>query len=266
LRPRRRRPFRSLPKRRGAAEERLMIRALKSASEALRARALQQDLVANNLANLSTAGFKRELARFMRVRGKDGEERLVVESRTDFTQGVLRTTGNPLDLAVRGDGFLVVETPEGEAYTRAGRLTLSPEGRLVTARGFTVLGTSGPIQIDPTEEGSLEIATDGTVSVAGISRGTLRVVRFRNPEALEKVGSGLFRDPQGRAGREEVGTSEVQLIPGQLEGSNVQPLREMVAMIRALRAFEIVEKSAQAADEMLDVLINRVARVPSSRG
>ncbi len=239
-----------------------MLKGLRVASKGLITQVVKNDIIANNLANASTAGFKRELARFSReTAGTDNSLReLVISSSTDFGRGYVRRTGNPMDLAIEGDGFFVVETPDGERYTRAGSFSLNERGELVTAGGFRVLSTSGPVVVD-LEEGRLEIANDGTVSVGGISKSALRIVRFRDVSRLERQGGNLFM--AGReAGQEDLDQARVNVLTGFLEGSNVNPLEEIVNMISALRTYQAIEKSVKASDEVLDTMINRIGRVP----
>jgi flagellar basal-body rod protein FlgF len=246
-----------------------MLKSLESASQGLLAQAIKNDIIANNLANVATTGFKRELARFSRetaaARG-GGLTRGGVEasSVTDFSSGPVRPTGNPMDVAIDGGGFFVVETPEGERYTRLGSFSLNENNELITTSGHPVLGSSGRITVS-LEGGSVLVGNDGSISVGNASVGALRVVQFEDPSVLEKEGEGLFR-PAADAIPTDVNPATVSVLPGFLEGSNVNALREMTEMISALRTFQIIEKSIKASDEVLDTMINQSGRLPSSSG
>ncbi len=157
---------------------------------------------------------------------------------TDFTQGALRDTGRPLDVALSGDGFLVVQTPRGERYMRAGNLTLDASGQLVTQRGDLVVGEAGPITIPP---GEVAIGEDGALSVNGQQIDHLKIVRFADPRAsLAKEGDSLFI-AKGQEKASE--TSATRVVQGALETSNVNVVSEMVAMMQNGREFESLQRS-----------------------
>ena len=177
------------------------------------------DVIANNLANVSTTGFKARSSRFAeylmpKARGdafqaSDRKVGFVVDRGTalDTTAGPIESTGNPLDVAIKGDAFFAVQTPAGERYTRAGSFQVNAAGQLVTNDGYPVLGDGGPLQFGPQETG-LAIAPDGTVSTSQGARGKLRLVRFDDAQALANEGANLFSSktqpqPAGTAGRHE---------------------------------------------------------------
>jgi flagellar basal-body rod protein FlgF len=162
------------------------------------------DVIANNLANLGTAGYKSESVLFEQhlasgahtdsfTSPTDRNVAFVLdrETRTDMSSGVFEQTGSKFDVAIDGDGFLVVETPQGERYTRGGALAINTAGELVTQTGFRVLADSGPITLDPNDT-EIAIARDGTVSTRDGDRGKLRLVRFENDDALTKEGNNLY--------------------------------------------------------------------------
>lgn len=171
--------------------------------------------------------------------GKDARSvGVVTYGATDFSPGAIRETGRPLDVALEGDGFLVVQTPRGERYMRAGNLTLDASGQLVTQQGDLVVGQSGPITIPP---GDVTIGEDGTISVKGQQVDQLKVVRFDNPQAaLVKEGASLFIATGNGRPLEANGTRVAQ---GSLEMSNVNSVSEMVAMMQNSREFESLQKS-----------------------
>ena len=212
----------------------------------------RQDTLANNLANVSTTGFRAELQAFraVPVQGSGASTRVfALETTTgyDSTPGPVAATGRNLDVAVRGDSWLTVQALDGtEAYTRAGSLDLSADGTLVTRAGLQILGDGGPIQLPPNSEPS--IASDGSIN-ARLPNGTSSVVgklKLVTPEAkLERGGDGLFRASGGDP-LDADPTARVQ--DGALEGSNVSPVENMVAMIAAARQFEAQMKMLQTAE------------------
>jgi flagellar basal-body rod protein FlgF len=212
----------------------------------------RQDVLANNLANASTNGFRAELQahRAVPIRGDGSTTRAFALETTvgsDTRAGPVQTTGRPLDVAMQGNAWLAVQALDGtEAYTRAGSLQLTPEGQLVTAGGLTVLGDGGPITLPA--NATVEIAGDGSITTkVGSGRpqqaGRLKLV---TPEgALTRGDDGLFRAGQGDLPADP--TARVQ--SGALEGSNVSPVETMVAMIAAARHFEQQMKSLKQAEE-----------------
>jgi flagellar basal-body rod protein FlgF len=217
----------------------------------------QQAGVANNLANASTIGFRAMEHRFraVPVQGEAMPTRAFVvdASVADvFEQGPLMATGRPLDVAVQGEGWIAVQAPDGqEAYTRAGNLHIDANGQLQTVAGFNVLSENGPIAIPP--DNSITISPDGTVSVVplfGIPNNVENVgqIKLVNPPAEELVrgDDGLFRL---RGGQPANADENVRLAPETLEGSNVNPVDSMVALISLARQFEMQVKMLQSADQ-----------------
>ncbi len=212
----------------------------------------RQDTLANNLANVSTTGFRAELQAFraVPVLGSGASTRVfALETTTghDNTPGPVAATGRNLDVAVRGDSWLAVQALDGtEAYTRAGSLDLSADGTLVTRSGLQVLGDGGPIQLPPNSEPS--IASDGSIN-ARLPNGTNSVVgrlKLVTPETkLERGSDGLFR---ASGGDSLPADAAARVQEGALEGSNVSPVENMVAMIAAARQFEAQMKMVQTAE------------------
>ncbi|HEX3139087.1 MAG TPA: flagellar basal-body rod protein FlgF [Rhizobacter sp.] len=212
----------------------------------------RQDTLANNLANVSTPGFRAELQAFraVPVQGSGASTRVYALETTpgyNPAPGVITNTGRKLDVAVQGDSWLSVQALDGtEAYTRGGALDLDAQGNLVTRSGLPVLGDGGPIQVPPDSE--VSIGNDGTVSVRNAisgkttSLGKLKLVTPTEP--LERGGDGLFRAADGDLPADE--NARVQ--DGALEGSNVSPVETMVSMIAAARQFEAQMKMLQTAE------------------
>ena len=231
------------------------------------------ELISNNLANINTTGFKQETASFRIVDSpEDIKANLNISSAeaptmtaplwqelqatTDYSQGQLKKTGNPLDLALSGKGFFCVQTPDGTRYTRKGNFSLNSEGELVTPGGFPVLGDSGPIKIG---EERFSIDSEGNVSTGKQLIGTLRVVDFSESVRLRRDGDTLF----ATATLEDEGSrpEKISVNQGFLELSNVETMRTMVEMIDVLRRYESYQKAIRHLDEVTAKSINEVGKV-----
>jgi flagellar basal-body rod protein FlgF len=211
----------------------------------------RQDTLANNLANVSTVGFRAELAAFraVPVEGSGASTRVYALESTpgyDASSGQVAATGRNLDVAMRGSAWLAVQGLDGtEAYTRGGSLDVNADGNLITSSGLTVLGDGGPIQVPADTQ--VSIAADGTVSATAAdgrstSIGKLKLV---TPEApLTRGTDGLFRAAEG----ELAADPSAQVQDGALEGSNVSAVETMIQMIAAARQFEAQMKSLSTAE------------------
>lgn len=219
-----------------------------------------QAINANNLANVSTTGFRADLHAFSSVPidgpGVDTRINAVVDSSgTDMTQGALRNTGRSLDVAVRGAGFIAVQAPDGsEAYTRAGDLRVEPGGLLSTGAGHLVLGDGGPVAIPP--NASLLIGTDGTISIQPLGQGPETVapvdrIKLVNPDAdtLVKGDDGLLRVKGSESAPAD---ASVSLVSGSLEQSNVNVAKTLVNMIELARQYEMQVNVIKASEENAD--------------
>jgi flagellar basal-body rod protein FlgG len=254
-----------------------MLRALWTAASGMQAQQLNMDVVANNLANTNTTGFKKSRADFqdlmyqtVKTTGAPATNATTIPTGIQvglgvkpaavakiFTVGNLTHTGNELDLAIQGHGFFQVQQSDGStAYTRAGTLKKDGEGRLVTSDGNPIL----PEILVPNNATGITVGSDGTVSVQQAGQnspttvGTLQLATFSNPSGLNAIGNSLFLPTEssgaattGTAGRDGLGTLE----QGYLEASNVSVMEEMVNMIVGQRAYEINSKAVQAADDMM---------------
>ena len=237
----------------------------------------QMDVVANNVANVNTNGFKADRSLFAehlmpgaREDNFVGRDRALsfVHDRTsfhDFSQGASEQTKNPLDVAIDGSGFLVVQTPAGERYTRDGGLQINNQGQLVTASGNPVLGTSGPIVFQPTDH-DIAIASDGNVTVVeGTNRidsvrGKLRLVSFAQAQQLLKEGSNLYSAGEGGAAQPDT-TSKVR--QGFIEKSNVNSVAEMSRMIEVTRTYTQISALLQEQSDLHKSAIEKLADVPA---
>ena len=223
----------------------------------------QLDVVANNIANLNTTGFKAEqilfeeyvmpVARDNDFPSLDQPLSYVQDWATmhDMTGGAIVQTGNELDVALNGDGFFAVQTAGGERWTRAGSFQLNNQGTLVDQSGNPVLGTGGPIQFGPDEVG-ITIASDGTVSSSAGAKGQLRIVEFANAQDLKREGLNLY------SGGEPQANAATRAVQGHVERSNVSGVTEMAEMIRVQRAYESAASLAQKQDDMRRNAIQRL--------
>jgi flagellar basal-body rod protein FlgF len=236
----------------------------------------QMDVVANNVANVNTNGYKADKSLFQEYLrtgarednfiGSDRAVSFVLDrgSYRDFTQGPAEQTKNPLDVAIDGGGFLVVQTAAGERYTRDGGLQINNQGQLVTANGDAVLGTNGPIVFQPTDH-DIAIASDGNISVVeGINRtdsvrGKLRLVSFADAQQLLKEGSNLYS--AGNAAAQPDTASRVR--QGFVEKSNVSSVAEMSRMIEVTRTYTQIANMLQQQSDLHKSAIDKLADVPA---
>jgi flagellar basal-body rod protein FlgF len=227
----------------------------------------QLDIVANNIANADTAGFKTEKPLFRTepkspARTADGPKpiKFVIDAglTRDFSQGALRTTNSAFDLAIDGAGFFQIQTPEGERYTRDGHFRLDETGRIVTQAGQAVLDARGAeVIIDP-KKGALEIARDGSMSQGIEQVGRLGVVNFDSLSDLEKSGDNQFRNTSNQQPQPAPGSL---LRQGMLEGSNVNPVLQVTDMIQVTRAYESLARMMESTQELSRRTVERLGRV-----
>lgn len=244
----------------------------------------RMELLANNLANVNTSGFKEDRPLFQVTdtggNALPGNPAVVAPApsggvlpvnlmsrlqnnlidfvgvKTDFSQGELQPTGNKLDLALRGSGFFAVSTPEGTRYTRSGNFGLNEEGTLVTQDGFPVLGKTGPIELEGEQ---VVVREDGAISAGNVTVDSLMIVDAPSPHLLRKVGGSLFaasglplpeKDPE-----------EIEVLQGFLEASNVNVIKEMVTLIEVTRAYESYQKVVHSWNEVLSKSVNEIGRL-----
>jgi flagellar basal-body rod protein FlgF len=223
------------------------------------------DVIANNMANVTTNGFKARNARFREFlmptaradafARPDQQLSYVIDAGTplDVTAGSIEMTGNPLNAAIKGDGFFAVQTAAGERYTRDGAFEIDGRGRLVTSDGHQVLGQNGPITIGP-EDTNVSIAPDGTVLTTQGERGRLRVVRFANAQSLTNEGANLFASAQPA----QPDTAS-RVLSGAIERSNVKPVLEMSRLIDVNRSYTSISSMISRMDELRRSAISRLA-------
>ena len=233
--------------------DKLLYVAMSGAKETLRAQAANN----HNLANASTTGFKADLSAFQSrvVTGPGYASRVYATDNTvgwDHGIGATEQTGNPLDLAVHGDGFIAVQDPTGnEAYTRAGDLHVDPTGQLLTATGLPVMGDNGPISIPP--HSSVAVGGDGTISIVPLGQtpntiSTVARIKLVNPpiDSIQRSNDGLFRANNGQPLEAD---ASVTVDSGSLESSNVNLASCMVNMIELSRHFDLQVKAIHTAEE-----------------
>ena len=229
------------------------------------------DVIANNVANVTTNGFKARASRFREYlmpgasaasfQRPDRPLSYVADAGTalDVSGGAIERTGNALDAAIKGPGFFAVQTAGGERYTRNGAFTIDSQGRLVTSDGNPVLGDNGPITLDPRETG-LTIGADGTVSTDQGQRGRLRLVDFANPAALRNEGANLLSSPTPA----QAAGPNSRIQGGALERSNVRPIVEMSRLIEVNRSYTNVAAMVSRIDDLRRNAISRLADTASS--
>lgn len=221
------------------------------------------DVIANNIANVSTPAFQREEPTFHEfivdvapAEGQVGTQSLSFVQDAglvrDLSEGSLTTTGAPFDLAIHGNGYFVVQTANGDRYTRNGHFTLNEAGQIVTSNGDAVQGDGGPITITP-DDGDVHIAVDGTVSGKTGQIGRVRVVDFENPRSLVKEGASLFTTDQP-----PITANNFKLQSGMLETSNVQPVVEIAHMIEVMRAYQATAMLSQSQEDLMRQAIDKL--------
>ncbi|MEZ5338433.1 MAG: flagellar hook-basal body protein [bacterium] len=255
-----------------------MLRSIYTSTAAMLTHMEQTATTANNLANANTSGFRKDLLLFdsrpgreiwrtddptyvdingrqlPKYMGKLSTGLTDTEVYRDVSKGHMIHTGKPLDVFLDGPGFLRLETPQGERFSRAGNLTMNEEGFLTNPEGYRVLGLAGPVSITGKD---VQIGRSGNVIVDGETVAALSIAHFEDVQQLRKDGDNLWRNE---------GTAEVPgqtaVISGVLEGSNVDVSREMVNLISQSRHFEMASKSLQTGDEILNLIVNQLARMP----
>ncbi len=269
-----------------------MSKGIYTAVSGAMAQSAKMDTIANNLANVNTPGFKRDaqifkeyisayekepttitvpritasVESFYDMQGGDKSYVDLAGTATDFTQGGLKQTGNPLDLALEGDGFFEVLTPEGVRLTRAGSFTIDNQGRVTTKQGFPVLkegtpGTDPAGRIIQTNGNKISVSDDGQILENGLTPvGKLSVVNVLNKDGLQKVGHNNYGF-KNTITPELSSSNNSKVIQGFVESSNVNIVAEMADMITATRTFESTQKAIQAYDDMQKRLVNDVPKL-----
>lgn len=237
----------------------------------------QLDVIANNMANVNTSGFKADKSLFQEYltsgahedsfRGSDRAISFVLDRATqrDTSGGPVVQTKNPLDVSVDGHAYLVVQTPGGERYTRDGGMQINAKGQLVNAAGHQVVGATGPIVFQPTDH-DITISPDGTITVVeGTNRidsvrGKLRLASFANEQRLVKEGSNLY---SAGPGANPIAPTNVKINQGYIEKSNVNAVLEMTRMMDVTRAYTKISTMLQQQGDLRKSAIEKLADVPA---
>ena len=225
----------------------------------------QMSVIANNLANMNTSGFKAERMVFREYISKPSETETLSFVQDfglarDFTEGTATLTGNPLDLSISGPGYFALDTQNGDRYTRHGRFQLNETGQLVTGEGDIVLSNNGaPITIPP-GSGSLTISADGSITGANGPLGRIGLVEFENERNLKRSENNLY-EAKGERARAAENSSMLQ---GNLEGSNVQPILEMTRMIEVHRSYRSTQNFIKTEHDKILKAINIIGRTQQS--
>lgn len=224
-----------------------MIRGLYSAASGLNAMSVMQDVTARNISNAAKPGYLRHIVKF-EANGASQEIRGTKPSvHTDFTPGPIVATDNPLDLAINGPGFFIVEGPNGPMYTRSGTFQPNRLGQVVTPEGFALLDAQGRQITLPPDAVDVSVLDDGSVNADGLTVGRVAVAQFDDPSQLTRIGTSVFQPPNG---------VEPNLVPadirsGYREMSNASHISEMVQLISGYRHFEAAQRALRALDESI---------------
>lgn len=239
--------------------------------------------IANNLANVNTAGYKRDVISFkdtfqmfahdvvMEPVNNLRSQKLfpdpqhmarprIAASKTDFSQGAMKYTGNPLDIAIAGEGFFTFQANGENFYSRDGHFVVNSEGQLMTPQGFTVLGTGGTELAIPAGTKDIHLASDGTLFADAEIVGQIQVTTVDNLEGLQKVGQNLYRIRDGSGAAEIDAPERTTLEQGYMETANVEVVYEMVNMIEAQRQFEAYQKVMQTSDALDREATSKIGR------
>lgn len=240
-------------------------------------------IAANNLANVNTSGYKQDHLAFRDTMIRFAHDEIrepvatlrskplfpepmlsarvrIAGSKVDYNQGGLRSTGNPLDLAISGNGFFRIQTPEGDVFTRDGALCIQPDGTLTTAKGWPLLGEGGPLVV-PAGTRNIHVAQDGRIFADDGEVGTLQLVTVDDLSGLEKYGHNLYRIRDGSGVQEIPAAADGAYInQGYLESANVDVITEMVKMIEINRQYEAYTKVMQTSQTLDNASYSRIGR------
>jgi flagellar basal-body rod protein FlgF len=236
------------------------------AASGLRARMESLDMLANNIANSSTTGYKGDgefytLFTSEAAKGEgdmpDSTLPMIQKPWTDFAQGTLEPTNNPLDFGLSGKGFFAIQGPSGPLYTRNGSFQVSTSGTLTTPDGYPLLERAGqPIKADPNKP--IDVSLDGSIRQGGETLGHLKVVNFKDTSLLVKQGSNYYRSSTTTAPPD---ATDVQVHQGKVEASNVSASQSAVRLVSVMRQFEMMQKAVSISSDMNKKAIEEVARV-----
>jgi len=237
-----------------------MIPGIYSAATAMDQATKRHEMVSRNLAHTDIPGYRRAILRqqtFESSMGEAMQDMMTHDSLgatsagedVDLTPGMFEQTNSPLDFAIQGKGYFVIEGPNEALYTKNGAFQVNADGRLVTADGLPVAADTGSLTLPPgTSPSQLEVQTDGTAMVNGVEIGRIKLAQFQNPHALVSNGVTLFRAPEGIKALD----SEAQIIQGTRERSNVHPVHELVELIAASRAHDAAQRAMRSLHDAIE--------------
>jgi flagellar basal body rod protein FlgG len=235
------------------------------AAAGMQSRMQSLDLIANNLANSSTGGYKTDGEFYTLFASEAASEDasgmtavpMIQRQWTDFAQGTLEPTGSPMDFGISGKGFFVVQGPAGPLYTRNGNFRFSTSGALVTSEGYPLLQDNGqPFSANTNQP--IDVSREGNINQNGVSIGRIGLVNFQNPGGLNKFGANYFANS---AGQETSSGGDAQIYQGKLEASNVSASHGAVRIVGLSRQFEMMQKAITLSNDMGKKAIEEVAKV-----
>ncbi len=228
------------------------MRSLSIAATGMLAQQMNVEVISNNIANVNTTGFKAENMIFTEFLEQTAEGEVLslvhdVSFVRDLSEGPMVGTQSPLDLAIHGQGYFVVDTPDGERYTRHGVFQLDDGGQIVTTEGHPVLNNGGAPIVVPLDTSRITITRDGTISADAQEIGQIKLVSFENPQALSKIGSGLYE----AIGQTPTTDPDSEVLQGMVENSNVKGVVEMTRMIDTVRSYQAAAKLADTEHQRI---------------
>lgn len=242
--------------------EKYMIKGLFTSASGMVPHIKRQEVSANNIANAATPGFKKDMVftqemsraqQKLAPRRSDWEQPMIDDVYTDYAPGNLDKTGNTLDMAIEGEGFFTLESPDGATLlTRSGSFNVDADGFLIFSDGFKVMGEGGPIEVG---DGLVSVGQTGEVEVDGVTVGRIVPRTVPDTRQLQKIGGSLFAVPEGV---ELIAVERFTIRQGFIETSNVDIVREMIDMMVSFRAYEANSKAVRSQDESLGHLFQRV--------
>ncbi len=221
------------------------------------------DVASHNMANMKTAGYKKQEITFEEYLLKQADDTMRTAKGEkvwgDFSQGTIHKSDNPLDFAIEGEGYFVVQTPRGNLYTRAGNFSLNENYQLVTQQGYPVLADGAPVELQDTTGKDIWLTQDGYFFVDERQGARLDIVTFQNQQGLKRLGENLF-EQTGDSGPAQP-ADQRRVAQGYIEESNVNPVKSMINLIDLYRGYEAQQKTLQAVDQINDKAINQTGRV-----
>lgn len=254
-----------------------MVRGIEAAAAGMASIMNWNDIIANNLANVNTPGFKQTLVSFRNIQNMEVKDYPLNNDKSkplgilsagstldlaalDMKQGAIKMTGNPLDLSINGNGFFVIQTPQGEAYTRNGSFIRNQDGEITTIEGYPLMGESGPISANSSNANVQDIVIDknGNVSVNQKLTDKLKIVDFTNASALQPLGNSLYAASNNQS---IITPDKYEINQGSLEMANSNPIESMISSINGSRAYETLAKVIETENRSVTKTATEVGRV-----